>query len=78
MVTEIQNDVIWLSGLPSRFPTHKSAQRFRDLLERIAASSTYDPAKRIWTTSSQCAPSLSRLAMCEWREGYCDEYQGDY
>lgn len=44
-ITEIQNDVDWLSGLPSRFPTHKSVQRLRDLLTRIAEASTYDPGE---------------------------------
>jgi hypothetical protein len=42
---EIANDVEWLSGLSSRFPTHKSVQRFRLLLTKIAKASVYDPGE---------------------------------
>ena len=44
-VDEIKSDVDWLTGLPARFPTHRSAQRFRDLLTKIANASVYDPGE---------------------------------
>ncbi len=45
MVREISNDVEWLNGLPSRFPTHGSVKRLQRLLIKIAAASVYDPGE---------------------------------
>ena len=45
MIKKISGDVNWLNGLPSRFPTHRSVERLRRLLERIATASTYDPGE---------------------------------
>lgn len=42
---EIQNNVDWLTGLPSRFPTHRSIERLRSLFAKIAAASPYDPGE---------------------------------
>lgn len=42
---EIPNDVDWLNGLSSRFPTHGSVQRLRSLFAKIAAASPYDPGE---------------------------------
>ena len=44
-INDIQNDVDWLSGLPSRFPTHGSVIRLRMLLAKLAAASVYDPGE---------------------------------
>lgn len=42
---QIADTVAWLTGLPSRFPTHRSAERLRALFEKIAAASVYDPGE---------------------------------
>lgn len=42
---QIASTVAWLTGLPSRFPAHRSAERLRALFEKIAAASVYDPGE---------------------------------
>lgn len=42
---DIQPGADWLSGLPSRFPTHGSVLRLRSLFAKIAAASPYDPGE---------------------------------
>lgn len=42
---QIRDSVDWLAGLPSRFPTHRSVERFHTLLKKIAEASTYDPGE---------------------------------
>lgn len=43
--TIIGENVQWISALSSRFPTHRSVQRFKALLQKIAEASAYDPGE---------------------------------
>ena len=41
----IANDVEWINRIGVKFPTHRSVEKFRALLERIAEAHTYDPGE---------------------------------
>lgn len=41
----IATDVEWINHLGARFPTHRSVQKFRALLQQIAEASIYDPGE---------------------------------
>src|SRR6185436_14294378 len=41
----IQADVDWINHLGARFPTHRSVEKFKALLQTIAGASVYDPGE---------------------------------